>query len=68
MSRLWNKTKELLETTDKTMAEICVGTGLTYAWLQTVKYGKGRRGGPVVPSVEKAERLYEFLSGKKLDV
>lgn len=67
MSRLWNKTKELLDSTDKTMVEICVGTGLTYAWLQTVKYGKGKKG-PVVPSVEKAEKLYEFLSGKQLDV
>lgn len=67
MSRLWTKTKELLETTDKTLPEICLGTGLTYGWLMSIKYGKGRKG-PVVPSVEKAEKLYEFLSGKQLDV
>lgn len=67
MSRLLNKTRELLQDTDKTMTEICIGTGLSYPWLQTVKYGKGKKG-PVVPSVDKVERLYEFLSGKKLDV
>lgn len=67
MSKLWAKTKELLDKSDLTLIEICQGTGLTYSWLNSVKYGKGRKGS-VVPSVDKAEKLYEFLSGKKLEV
>jgi hypothetical protein len=67
MSRLWEKTQELLRTTEKSMPQICIDTGLSYGWLMSAKYGKGKRG-PVIPSVEKAEKLYEYLSGKQLEV
>lgn len=67
MSRLLEKTKELLASTDKNMAQICVDTGLTLGWLQTVKYGKGSKG-PIMPTVDKIEKLYVYLSGKQLDL
>lgn len=67
MSRLWDKTLQLLEASDKTFVQICHDTGLSYGWLTNARYGKGKRG-KMIPSVDKAETLYEYLSGKKLDV
>lgn len=67
MSKLWVRTQELLQTTNIPMAKICVDTGLTLGWLMNVRYGRGKKP-PSIPSVDKAERLYEYLSGKQLDV
>ena len=68
MSKLWDKTQKLLMETDHTIPEICVGADVTISWVQSVKYGIGRRGSVRFPSVDKVERLYEFLSGKTLEV
>jgi len=67
-SKLWNRTLELLEQTDKTIPEICVGAHVNHSWLMSIKYGLGKRGHIRNPSVDKVERLYEFLSGKQLDI
>lgn len=68
MSKLWTRTRELLARTDKSPAEICMGAKVTLSWLMTIKYGMGNRGAVKFPAVDKVERLYEFLSGKTLDV
>lgn len=68
MSRLMARTMELLASTNKTTPEICMGAKVSPAWLNTIKYGMGKRGRIRSPAVDKVERLYEYLSGKKLDV
>lgn len=67
MSKLWIKTRELLIATNIPIAKISVDTGLTLGWLMNARYGRGKKG-PPVPSVDKAERLYEYLSGKTLEL
>jgi hypothetical protein len=64
-SKLLNKVMWLLDTTDKRPSEIAVGAQVGYPWLMALK---GRHGTTKYPAVDKVERLYEYLSGKKLEI
>jgi hypothetical protein len=63
MSRLFEKTLELLRDTDYTLKEVAEETGLTYALVQRLRVKN-----PPTPNVEACERLYCFLSGKQLEL
>lgn len=65
MSKLLTKTKELLKYTEKPAARICEEAQVSYPWLMALK---GNHNGTKYPAVDKIERLYECLSGKKLEV
>jgi hypothetical protein len=64
-SKLLNKVMDLLDNTDKKPSEIAVGAQVGYPWLMALK---GRHGTTKFPSVDKVERLYEYLSGRKLEI
>lgn len=64
MSKLLARTRELLaDKSTEDLHRIATATGLTYGWLNQVKYKPD-----VSPAVDKIEHLYEYLSGKKLEV
>lgn len=60
---LLQRTLELLKTTDETIPQIYVDTELPFYWLQSLREGRIKN-----PSVNRIQRLYEHLSGKKLEV
>lgn len=60
---LFQRTLELLKTTDETIPQIYVDTQLPFYWLQSLREGRIKN-----PSVNRIQRLYEHLSGKKLEV
>lgn len=63
MSKLLARTRELLadkSTTD--MYRISLDTGLSFGWISQVRYKNSN------PSVDKVEKLYEYLSGHQLEV
>jgi len=63
MSKLLERTRELLKekSTDE-MAQIAVAIDVPYTWIHSVRYKEG------VPAVDRIEKLYEHLSGHKLEV
>lgn len=63
-SKLLTKTLELLNASSLTVLEIHHQSGLSFHWLNQIKYSKKK----VDPAVSKVEKLYEFLSGKPLEV
>lgn len=64
MSRLLARTRELLaQKTTNEMVEVAQATGLPYTWIHSVRYKEG-----VNPAVDRVEKLYEYLSGNKLEV
>lgn len=56
-------TQQLLHDTHCTHAEIFLATGLPMQWLSSLV-----RGQTPDPSVNRVQKLYEFLSGKALKV
>lgn len=62
-SKLLDKTVELLRNSDVPMTRIAARVGCT---ARTIQLLKGNT--PHVPNVELCERLYEYLSGKQLEV
>ena len=60
---LFEKTVQLLKETKKTQKQIAEETGLGYWWITTLSQGKVQDA-----SVNKVQRLYEYLSRKKLKV
>jgi hypothetical protein len=63
-SRLLARTRELLSECEVPVIQIHHDTGLSYHWLNQMKYSSKQ----VDPSVSKIEKLYEYLSGKQLEV
>lgn len=61
---LLETTLDLLKTTDKPMMQIAENTGLSLYWINSMRYKKT----PSDPGVTKLVKLYEYLSGKTLDV
>lgn len=57
------KTIELIRTCGKSAYTLSQETGLSYYWLQSIRYNY-----KIDPSVTKVVKLYEHLSGKKLEV
>lgn len=60
---LFEKTVQLLRETKKTQKQIAEETGLGYWWITTLSQGKVQDA-----TVNKVQKLYEYLSGKKLVV
>lgn len=63
MDSLFDRTCALLSATDKPLPEVARDTGLPVSWLKKLKYGKIDD-----PSVNRIQRLYEFLSGSQIKV
>jgi predicted transcriptional regulator len=62
-SKLKDKVRELLGTTEYTLAEIAEACDVSVPWIARLK---GSHGDYENPSVDRMEELYEFLSGKEL--
>jgi len=58
---LHSLTLALLRESRESTFEVATGTGLTYSWI--VAFAAGRMDNP---SVNKVQRLYEYLTGKPL--
>ena len=63
MDTLYEQTLRLLTDTNLTIQEIAKQSGLPYDWLVSVRYDRVKD-----PSVNRIQTLYEFLSGKPLNV
>lgn len=59
---LHERTLELLKASDKTNIQIYDATGIPYHWVSSFRLGKKAKN----PSVNRVQKLYEFLSGKIL--
>lgn len=57
------RTIELLNETDLTLPEVFMATGISLYWLR-----KFKQDAVLYPSANRVQRLYEFLSGHKLNV
>lgn len=62
-SKMLVKTLELLKATDIPLERIAVDTGLKHSFLTRLRYTPACS----VPSVDKVETLYEYLTGKVLE-
>jgi hypothetical protein len=62
-SRLLLRTHELLQSTEHSLQDIALATGISLYWLQKFKADP-----PARPNVVDVEALYTHLSGKKLEV
>lgn len=63
MSKLLDKTRELLIASDKPLRQIAKESGLNFHTVQKLRCIEYS-----VPSVEFCEALYEYLSGKELEL
>ncbi len=54
---------ELVQTCGKSPAVLAQETGLTYYWIQSLRYNH-----KIDPSVTKVVKLYEHLTGTKLEI
>lgn len=59
MCRLLTRTRELLDESEVSLADLSIQTGLPYHWLSGLKYKKVNN-----PSINRVETLYVFLSGQ----
>lgn len=57
------RTIELVKTCGRSPAVLAQETGLTFYWIHSLRYKP-----EVDPSVSKIVKLYEHLSGKKLEI
>lgn len=60
---LLTRTIELVRTCGKSPGKIAAETGLSVYWITSLRYDTTKE-----PSVNKIVMLYEYLSGKKLEV
>lgn len=60
---LYARTLELLQASDKSLPLIYKETDIPFYWLRKFSSGTVPN-----PSVNRVQRLYEYLSGKKLEV
>lgn len=63
MSTLYEQTLELLIASKLTIQDIATQADLPYDWLVSIRYDRVKN-----PSVNRVQKLYEFLSGKPLTV
>lgn len=54
---------ELVKTCGKSPAVLAQETGLTYYWVHSIRYNNN-----IDPSVTKVVKLYEHLTGMKLEI
>lgn len=60
---LLERTRELLKAANQPLPELAKSSGLPVSWLKKLRYGKIED-----PSVNRIQRLYEFLSGSQIKV
>lgn len=60
---LYRVTLELLRSGKLTNIEIHKRSGVSFGWLNNIRYNEVRD-----PGVNNVQALYEFLTGKKLDI
>ncbi len=60
---LMSKTRELLRNRDMSLPDIANATDVPFYWLRKFNYGEIKS-----PSVNRVQKLYEYLVGRKLDV
>lgn len=58
------KTRELLEKDDRSLPEIYKETGIPFYWLKSFVDGRYKKN----PSVNRVVFLYEYLTGKTLEI
>jgi predicted transcriptional regulator len=58
---LMNETLRLLKERNQTLPEVASATDIPFYWLRKFHYGEVKN-----PSVNRIQKLYEFLSGRKL--
>jgi len=63
MNTLYRKTMEHLEASSLSLREIADRADLPYDWLTAIKYDRIKN-----PSVNRIQKLYEFLTGNTLPV
>lgn len=63
MSRLLDKTTQLIRDSKLSAREIAIATGLSPSMVQKLTCAK-----PSVPNVEACEKIYNLLSGKELEL
>lgn len=61
--QLMRRTQALLDSDDRSLAEIFKQSGLPFYWLKKFKAGRIKQ-----PSVNRIQKLYEFLTQSKLAV
>lgn len=60
---LLKRTRTLITESGKTHMQICIATGLQINWISGVATGRIKD-----PSVNRIQKLYEYLAGKKLAI
>jgi len=60
---LLKRVRELIAASEQTHMQICVSTGLQVNWLSGIATGRIRD-----PSVNRVQKLYEYLTGTKLAI
>lgn len=63
MNTLYDKTMKLLEQDVRSLRQIAKEVKLPYDWLVGVRYKRIKN-----PSVNRIQKLYEYLSGQRLSV
>ena len=58
------KTRELLEQDNRSLPEIYKATGIPFYWLKSFRDNRYAKN----PSVNRVVFLYEFLTGRKLEI
>ncbi len=61
MTKLTDKTLELLQADSRPLAAISIESKIPYHWLKSFKYGQTKN-----PSADSVQSLYEFLTGRPL--
>ena len=60
---LLQRTRDLITDSDKTHMQICIATGLQVNWISGIATGRIKD-----PSVNRIQKLYEYLAGSKLAI
>lgn len=60
---LLKRTRALITDSGKTHMQICIATGLQVNWISGIATGRIRD-----PSVNRVQKLYEYLAGKALAI
>lgn len=63
MDTLYEQTLKLLIASELTILDIAERADLPYDWLVSIRYDRVKN-----PSVNRIQKLYEFLTGKPLNV
>lgn len=60
---LYTRTRDLLDASGETLLDLHKNSGLPFHWLSRFKVGRIKD-----PSVNRVQKLYEYLAGKPLEL